>query len=419
MIWGITMAVLAACEQPEATSSTPQLNISATNLTTNAPLAFHDNCLDSVSKGENIVFQIEIRSPYNHLLDFQIQYDTTLSQVALEDEYELNSAIASQGEGIIRFADDIYHATVSFQYLIKEAGVSPQLTFIIRTQNEDGGVSSLTKSITTPAIPEPEPEPPTELDLWIDSTFCYPYNIKVTYKQQAGTEEYDEETLPPHEDLVQPFLKAVLKIWGKPYMETSGKGNEFLQEYAFRELKLVGNGGRYNSLVSLGIAEGGYKMTLYTVNDFNFEAGASQNDLQVLFQSMHHEFGHVLRQRKNIDAPFGFDDYVANWASYTDAQALEKGFLSAYSMASSLEDFSEILSHYICRTPAEWEELLAPLNVPEGHEKHDQYEESKRKINEKQQAVSLYMQNAWNINIDDLRAAVTQGIDEAANGNLD
>ena len=258
--------------------------------------------------------------------------------VALEDEYELNSAIASQGEGIIRFADDIYHATVSFQYLIKEAGVSPQLTFIIRTQNEDGGVSSLTKSITTPAIPEPEPEPPTELDLWIDSTFCYPYNIKVTYKQQAGTEEYDEETLPPHEDLVQPFLKAVLKIWGKPYMETSGKGNEFLQEYAFRELKLVGNGGRY---------------------------------------------------------------------------------LSAYSMASSLEDFSEILSHYICRTPAEWEELLAPLNVPEGHEKHDQYEESKRKINEKQQVVSLYMQNAWNINIDDLRAAVTQGIDEAANGNLD
>lgn len=338
MIWGITMAVLAACEQPEATSSTPQLNISATNLTTNAPLAFHDNCLDSVSKGENIVFQIEIRSPYNPLLDFQIQYDTTLSQVALEDEYELNSAIASQGEGIIRFADDIYHATVSFQYLIKEAGVSPQLTFIIRTQNEDGGVSSLTKSITTPAIPEPEPEPPTELDLWIDSTFCYPYNIKVTYKQQAGTEEYDEETLPPHEDLVQPFLKAVLKIWGKPYMETSGKGNEFLQEYAFRELKLVGNGGRY---------------------------------------------------------------------------------LSAYSMASSLEDFSEILSHYICRTPAEWEELLAPLNVPEGHEKHDQYEESKRKINEKQQVVSLYMQNAWNINIDDLRAAVTQGIDEAANGNLD
>ena len=60
-----------------------------------------------------------------------------------------------------------------------------------------------------------------------------------------------------------------------------------------------------------------------------------------------------------------------------------------------------------------------PLNVPEGHEKHDQYEESKRKINEKQQVVSLYMQNAWNINIDDLRAAVTQGIDEAANGNLD
>ena len=92
MIWGITMAVLAACEQPEATSSTPQLNISATNLTTNAPLAFHDNCLDSVSKGENIVFQIEIRSPYNPLLDFQIQYD---EKDAIGKRYRRQDAIGT------------------------------------------------------------------------------------------------------------------------------------------------------------------------------------------------------------------------------------------------------------------------------------------------------------------------------------
>ena len=51
----------------------------------------------------------------------------------------------------------------------------------------------------------------------------------------------------------------------------------------------------------LGTAEGGKKITLYEVNSLDFE----NVDIEVLneyyFKTMHHEFAHILHQKRNYD----------------------------------------------------------------------------------------------------------------------
>lgn len=266
-----------------------------------------------------------------------------------------------------------------------------------------------------------EPEPMTELDMWIDTVFRQSYNIRVQYKWDEADTDHGHDIVPPKVERVQPFLKAVKKIWGDSYVEVSELKDDFLRQYSFRELKLVGSGSFDDRSVTLGLAEGGYKITLYTVNDFDLEKGVPREYLQQFFQTMHHEFGHILNQRKKYDAKFKniSGGYLASWTSFNDAQALEMGFVSAYSMSGDGEDFVEILAHYVCRSPEEWEELLSPLNVPEEDPNYNSFQESRRMIDEKLQMVSDYMQNSYGVNIDELRDAILKNIDEVVSGNLD
>ena len=266
-----------------------------------------------------------------------------------------------------------------------------------------------------------EPEPMTELDLWIDTVFRQTYNIRVQYKWDEADTDHSHDIVPPRIELVQPFLKVVKKVWGEPYVQVADLEDEFLREYSFRELKLVGSGSWNNGSVTLGLAEGGYKITLYTVNDFDLEAGVSRVALQEFFQTMHHEFGHILNQRKKYDEQFKniSGGYRADWTSISDMEALEAGFVSPYSMSGEGEDFVEILAHYICRNEIEWEALLSPLSVPSSDDNYEDYQESRRMINEKVQSVRSYMQDSYGVNIDSLRTAILTNMDEVVNGNLE
>lgn len=112
--------------------------------------------------------------------------------------------------------------------------------------------------------------------------------------------------------------------------------------------------------VVLGQAEGGLKITLYMVNYFTLDA-ATLNSLY--FETMHHEFVHILHQTKNYDTEFqriSEGNYVDNdWYLSDDEEAQAKGFVNAYASSQPDEDFAETIAIYVSIKPTEWKELLS------------------------------------------------------------
>lgn len=255
--------------------------------------------------------------------------------------------------------------------------------------------------------------PQTELDQWIDATFRVPYNVRVDYRWNNTVSDAGHITVPPREELVQPFLKAVLKIWLTPYTRVAETGADFMKDYICRELVLVGSGS-YNSggSVTLGLASSGYRITLYTVNQFDLANGSvSRAALKEFFHTMHHEFGHVLNQRKPYDTKFQqiTGNYSADWTMLSNAQARELGFISAYARSADMEDFVEVLAFYITNTESEWQTLMNAIKDAQGREY----------IRLKLQSVGSYMKNTYGMNIQDLRDEVTAAIAEVAAGKLE
>jgi substrate import-associated zinc metallohydrolase lipoprotein len=255
--------------------------------------------------------------------------------------------------------------------------------------------------------------PQTELDKWIDDTFRVPYNISVQYLWNSAEINQGHVVVPPKEALVQPFLKAVLKIWLTPYIRVAEIKEEFMRNYTARQIILVGSGS-YNDggSVTLGRAANGYTITLFTVNQFDLISGKmSKATLNEFFRTMHHEFGHILNQRKAYDPHFQniTGNYTADWTSIDDTKARELGFISAYSRVAATEDFVEILSYYVTYTETEWQKLIKSIRS----------DQAKADIQLKVQSVSSYMKSAYGVDILELRTEITKAITEVAAGDLE
>lgn len=159
----------------------------------------------------------------------------------------------------------------------------------------------------------------------------------------------------------------------------------------------------------MGTAEGGKKITLYEVNSLDFE----NVDIEVLneyyFKTMHHEFAHILHQKRNYDPSFdritegkyvGSDWYfyvAENGNSYLreDADAWPEGFVTAYAMSEAREDFVENIAMYVTHDQAYWDNMLKVAGTA-----------GAAIINQKFTIVYNYMLETWGINLDDLREIV-------------
>jgi substrate import-associated zinc metallohydrolase lipoprotein len=79
----------------------------------------------------------------------------------------------------------------------------------------------------------------------------------------------------------------------------------------------------------------------------------------------------------------------------TDNEAHTAGFVTPYAMSEPVEDYAEMMSVYVTSTPQEWNAIIADAGV-----------EGARLINNKLEMVRSYMNEQWNLDMDDLRDAV-------------
>lgn len=282
------------------------------------------------------------------------------------------------------------------------------------------GLGSCSEDV--PSAPTNFPTTPVErnaFDQWLLKNFTYPYNVSFLYKMK-DIESDMTKNLVPADSAKSTKLAIIIKyLWFDAYAEAIGP--DFIKENVPRVIHLIGSPAfNSNGTIVLGTAEGGQKVTLYTVNsltDENLKDYSYLNDYY--FHTMHHEFTHILNQKvaynKNFDKVTASGYVSGDWTNVEDVDAQKKGFVTAYAMEEGKEDFAEMLSTYVTSTPTQWEKIL----LTAGANKVDETLTARQALEQKLAFVRDYMSKSWGLDIDKLRDAVLHRGNELSSLDLE
>lgn len=205
----------------------------------------------------------------------------------------------------------------------------------------------------------------TDLDKWIDQNYLDPYNINIQYEWNQNVVEANRFLYPPAIEKVQPALEIIKKIWIDSYTTIAGK--DFVKIIAPRDFVLVGGVNVNPDDVSntLGLAEGGKRISLFQVDYVD------KNERESVTEFVHtiqHEYVHILNQTKTFDveawAKITPNDYSSDPFDITDAQAQELGFISAYARSNYTEDFAETAAIILLMSKEEYDDLYESIASP-------------------------------------------------------
>lgn len=260
-------------------------------------------------------------------------------------------------------------------------------------------------------------------DEWVISNYTNPYNILLKYRMEDKESDLTHVLVPAVYENSVVLAKIIKHVWLEAYDEATGNPT-FLRHYVPKILHFVGSPAyQDNGTTVVGTAEGGMKITLYNVNDIDPENISIDLLNDYYFQTMHHEFAHILHQIKNYDPAFERiteNGYVgADWyfkidpitgvaANRTNEDAWSEGFVTAYAMNEPREDFVENISMYVTNTEAYWDSMLMAAG-----------ETGRALIQRKFDIVYQYMEETWGINLDELRDIVLRRQKDIADGVLD
>ena len=256
---------------------------------------------------------------------------------------------------------------------------------------------------------------PTTFDKYLEKIFIKPYNISYLYRWEDVESDLDYTLIPASYENSVKMSNLVKYLCLDAYEAVAP--NDFLKKYFPKMIMLVGSYAyRNNGTIVLGTAEGGLKITLYGINHLETDFSNPDNVeflYNYYFRTIFHEFSHILHQ--TIDYPNEFriitsNTYIADSWSNEDntlAKALEKGYISRYSMKDPNEDFVELIAHYITYTDKQWNDALAKAG-----------KEGASRISQKIEIVKNYMQNSWKIELDALKKEVQDRANNLQNVNL-
>lgn len=260
-------------------------------------------------------------------------------------------------------------------------------------------------------------------DEWVISNYTNPYNILLKYRMEDKESDMTHVLVPAVYDKAVVLAKIVKHVWLEAYDEVTGNP-DFLRHYVPKVLHFVGSPAyEDNGTMVVGTAEGGMKITLYNVNDIDPENIDVDQLNEYYFQTMHHEFAHILHQTKNFDPSFeritedayvGSDWYImtdpttGQTSSRSNEDAWQEGFVTAYAMSESREDFVENIAMYVTNSESYWNNMLTEAG-----------ETGSALIQRKFDMVYEYMADTWGIDLDELREVVLRRQKEISQGVVD
>ena len=263
-----------------------------------------------------------------------------------------------------------------------------------------GAISSCSKDTPSGATIFPTtPVARNTFERWLLKNYTNPYNIDFQYKLKDGETDLTYNLVPADSAKTAKLAMITKFLWFDAYNEVVGP--DFLKESAPRIIVAVGSSAYTRQRTEVvGSAEGGYKVTLNKINALTDELLHDYSAMtEYYFHTMHHEFTHILNQRKPYNPAFDLvtqSGYVSgNWLNVSTRDAHRAGFVSPYAMMNGAEDFAEMLSFYVTYTPQAWQAILDEAGT-----------RGANLINQKLTLIKEYTQSSWGLDLDQLRDVV-------------
>ena len=254
---------------------------------------------------------------------------------------------------------------------------------------------------TKNSIFDTSPPELNSFDRWLRKEYVSAYNMRVFYRLRDVETDFDYNVIPADFQKAKQMAWLLKELWLKPYEEVAADGIHFVRANAPRIMHFLGSAEWDRSTIRLGTAEGGLKITITQVNDLIPKQIAEQN----YFNTIHHEFAHILQQTKDYPPEFkaiSAGNYMpSQWFNRTDENAARTGFVSNYAGSQPAEDFVETLSRYITFTPEQWEEKMKQAG-----------QNGSVIIIRKLGMVKKYMKDAWGVDIEELKKVIQRTVNE-------
>lgn len=239
-----------------------------------------------------------------------------------------------------------------------------------------------------------------DFDQWLYEHYTKPYNVEFLYKLDDNATDPNYNLVPTRLGMSDTLAHLALYLWFDVYDKVVDEN--FLKENGPRMIQLIGSSAINAALGTekLGTAEGGIKVTLYKINQMKTDDMAQLNEY--VFKTMHHEFSHILHQKKKYPREFETitpGDYdVDGWQYRSDKEAWQLGFASPYGSSQAREDFVEIIANYIVKSDAEWNNMITVAG--------QDGKPGAGYINQKLEICRSWLAEKWEIDLDALHKEV-------------
>lgn len=248
----------------------------------------------------------------------------------------------------------------------------------------------------------------SEFDRWLLENYINPYNIDFKYRMEHIESDYSHNLVPADFWLSVKLAKIVKHCWLEAYDEVGGVA--FTRTCAPKVIHVIGSASWDKGTITLGTAEGGLKVTLYMGNWLDLTNIDRMNEYY--FKVMHHEFAHILHQKKNY--PVEYDKISAGkytptgWQNRKLPKVAPLGFVTPYAGSKPSEDIAEVTACYLTYPAEQWNEVMDLAG-----------EEGGKIIEQKLTTVKKYMIDAWQVDIDQLRKVIARRTNEISELDLD
>lgn len=239
-----------------------------------------------------------------------------------------------------------------------------------------------------------------EFDEWLHYHYTVPYNVEFRYRLDDNATDPNYNVVPVSLGMADTVAHLALYLWYDVYDKVAPEG--FLKENGPRIIQLIGSAmiNASQGTEKLGQAEGGIKITLMKINKMETDNIDQLNEY--IFKTMHHEFSHILHQKKTM--PKEFEQLSAGnynpdgWQYTSQKEAWQMGFASPYGSSQVREDFVEIIANYIVKSDAQLTQMLTIAGQDD--------KDGEKLLRQKIDICRNWLMEKWELDLDALRAEV-------------